>query len=69
MAPIEISDHLIIDPDICHGQMSFAGTRIPVDTVLTYLRRGYAVDRLRRSWPEPTPPTVESAIARAYGHA
>lgn len=65
MPRIEISDYLIIDPDICHGQMTFKGTRIPVDTVLTYLSRGYSVDQLLRSWPELTRPAVESAITLA----
>ncbi len=65
MTRIEIGDYLIIDPDICHGQMTFKGTRIPVDTALTYLGKGYSVDQLLRSWPELTRPAIEAAIAMA----
>ena len=62
---IQVGEHLVIDPEICHGQMTFKGTRVPVDTVLSYLRKGYSVDQLIRSWPELTRPAVEEAIALA----
>ncbi|MDH7485545.1 MAG: DUF433 domain-containing protein [Anaerolineae bacterium] len=59
---VEIGNYLVIDPEICHGQMVFKGTRVPVDTVLTFLAKGYSVDQLLRSWPELTRPAVEEAI-------
>jgi len=62
MQQVEIGDHLVIDQEICHGQMTFRGTRLPVDTVLTFLAKGYSVDQLLRSWPELTRPAVEEAI-------
>ena len=62
MHRIEIGNYLVIDPEICHGQMTFKGTRVPVDTVLTFLAKGYSVDQLLRSWPELTRPAVEEAI-------
>ena len=62
MSQIEIGHYLIIDPQICHGQITFRGTRIPVDTVLTFLAKGYSVDQLLRSWPELTRLAVEEAI-------
>ncbi len=62
MQPVEIGDHLLMDPESCHGQMTFRGTRLPVDTVLTFLTKGYSVDQLLRSWPELTRPAVEEAI-------
>lgn len=51
MRKVEIGEYLVIDPEICHGQMTFKGTRVPVDTVLTFLAKGYSVDQLLRSWP------------------
>jgi uncharacterized protein (DUF433 family) len=54
-----------MDPEICHGQMTFRGTRIPVDTVLAFLAKGYSVDQLLRSWPELTRAAIEEAIALA----
>jgi len=62
MSRVEIGTHLVIDPEICHGQMTFEGTRVPVDTVLTFLAKGYSVDQLLRSWPELTRTAVEEAI-------
>jgi len=62
MPRIEVSKYLVIDSEVCHGQMTFKGTRVPVDTVLTFLAKGYSVDQLLRSWPELTRPAVEEAI-------
>jgi len=37
---VEIGSYLVIDPEIGHGKMTFRGTRVPVDTVLTFLAKG-----------------------------
>ncbi len=65
MRKVEIGEYLVIDSEICHGQMTFKGTRVPVDTVLTFLAKGYSVDQLLRSWPELRRPAVEEAIGLA----
>jgi uncharacterized protein (DUF433 family) len=65
MRKVEIGNYLVMDPEICHGQMTFRGTRIPVDTVLAFLAKGYSVDQLLRSWPELTRAAIEEAIALA----
>ena len=65
MRNVEVGHYLIIDPEVCHGQMTFRGTRVPVDAVLTFLAKGYSVDQLLRSWPELTRPAVEEAISLA----
>lgn len=65
MHKTEIGKYLVIDPEICHGQMTFRGTRVPVDTVMTYLAKGYSVDQLVRSWPEINRQAVEEAIRLA----
>lgn len=62
---VEVGSYMVIDPEICHGQMTFKGTRIPVDTVLTFLAKGYSIDQLLRSWPELSRPAVEEAIKMA----
>lgn len=62
---VEVGKYLAIDPAICHGQMTFAGTRVPVDTALTYLARGYSIDQLVCSWPELSKPAIEEAIVLA----
>ena len=62
MSRVEVGHYLVFDPEICHGQMTFKGTRVPVDTVLAFLAKGYSVDQLLRSWPELSRPAVEEAI-------
>lgn len=64
-AMVEIGNYLVIDPDICHGQMTFRGTRIPVDTVLTFLAKGYTIGQLLRSWPVLQRSAIEEAIRLA----
>ncbi len=59
---VEIGNYLVIDREICHGQMTFRGTRIPVDTMLTFLAKGYTIDQLLRSWPELQCSAVEEAF-------
>lgn len=59
---VEIGNYLVIDREICHGQMTFRGTRIPVDTVLTFLAKGYTIDQLLHSWPELHRLAIEEAI-------
>jgi uncharacterized protein (DUF433 family) len=61
----DIGLFLVVDPEICHGRMIFKGTRVPVNTVLAFLAKGYSVDQLLRSWPELTRPAVEEAILLA----
>jgi uncharacterized protein (DUF433 family) len=65
MRQIHIGNYLVTDPEICHGQMTFRGTRVPVDTVLSFLAKGYSVDQLLRSWPELSQPAIEEAITLA----
>ena len=49
-------------PGKVSGAWVFKGTRVPVDTILTFLAKGYSVDQLLRSWPELARPAVEEAI-------
>ena len=62
MRRVEVGKYLVVDPEVCHGQMTFKGTRVPVDTVLAFLAKGYSVEQLLRSWPELMRPAVEEAI-------
>ena len=43
-----------IDPDILGGTPVFPGTRVPVDTLFVYLRKGYRVEDFRDHFP-PSP--------------
>jgi uncharacterized protein (DUF433 family) len=59
---IEIGNYLVIDPEICHAQMTFRDTRVPVDTVLALLAKGYSADQLVKSYPELSRPAIEEAV-------
>ena len=62
MQKVDVGKHIVIDPEICHGQMTFRGTRLPVDTVLVYLAKGYSVEQLLLSWPQLSRPAIQEAL-------
>jgi uncharacterized protein (DUF433 family) len=61
----EIGNYLVVDPEICHGKMTFKGTRIPVKTVLTFLSKGESVEALLTDWPELSREAIEEALILA----
>ena len=61
----EIGQYLVADPEICHGQPTFKGTRVPVHTVLTFLSMGHSIDELLADWPELSHEAIEEAIRLA----
>jgi len=58
----EIGKHLTADPKVCHGKLTFKGTRVPVSTVLTFLSTGDSIDDILRNWPELSREAVEEAV-------
>jgi len=42
----EYGQYIVADPEICHGQLTFKGTRIMVKSVLYYLEKGWDWDRI-----------------------
>ena len=54
------------DPKICHGQLTFRGTRIFVKDVLDMVVDGMAWDEIVRQWDGRVP---REAIAEAVGLA
>ena len=63
--PTLVGNHLIVDPRVCHGALTFRGTRIPVETILYYLGTGHSLAHLRRSWPEVSPNAIAEAVKLA----
>jgi uncharacterized protein (DUF433 family) len=49
------------DPDVMSGELVFAGTRVPVQTLIDYLKAGQTLDRFLEGFP-----TVEREQAEAY---
>ncbi|MGH7177896.1 MAG: DUF433 domain-containing protein [Tepidisphaeraceae bacterium] len=50
-----------IDPDIMSGTPCFAGTRVPVRTLIDYLEGGYSIDEFLDHFP-----TVTRELVLAY---
>jgi len=40
----EYGQHIVADPEICHGKLTFKGTRIMVKSVLAMLAKGHDWD-------------------------
>ncbi|MDZ7363911.1 MAG: DUF433 domain-containing protein [candidate division KSB1 bacterium] len=59
---LEIGRHLVRDPEIYHGELTFKGTRVPVRVVLAYAANGMSLSRIRRNWPEVSEEAVMEAL-------
>lgn len=50
MANIALGRHIVADPEICHGQPTFRGTRILVVDVLDQVSLGMAWEAIVEEW-------------------
>jgi len=62
---LEIGEYLVRDPEIYHGELTFRGTRVPVNVVLAYIAKGISVDEVPRHWPDVSPDAAREAILLA----
>jgi len=46
----EIGKYLVIDPEICHGTLTFKGTRIFVSDVIEQVSDGKSIKDIINSW-------------------
>jgi uncharacterized protein (DUF433 family) len=58
-------DRVSSNPDICHGKVCFAGTRIPVSVVLDNFAAGLKEEEILFSYPSLPADSVKIAIAYA----
>ena len=58
-------DHIIVDPEICHGKACIAGTRVLVTTVLDNLASGLDSEEITKSYPSVSREAVRAAISYA----
>ena len=47
---IELGEHVVADPLICHGKPTYKGTRIMVWQVLDELEHGMSLDEIVKAW-------------------
>jgi uncharacterized protein (DUF433 family) len=57
--------YIVADPEICHGQLTFKGTRILVETVLSYLAAGRSLEWVLAEWPRLSRDAVQEALQLA----
>ena len=56
-------------PDVCGGQPTIRGTRIPLRTVLASLAEGATIEEIVADFPTLTPEDVRAVIAFAASSA
>jgi uncharacterized protein (DUF433 family) len=47
---IELGEHIVADPEICHGKPTFKGTRVMVWQILDELAHGMTPDEIVKAW-------------------
>ena len=60
MARIEINRYIAADPEICHGKLTFKGTRIMVWQVLEMLEAGTSTAEIIEAFPSLTPEAIKA---------
>ncbi|MDT0631274.1 DUF433 domain-containing protein [Rubrivirga sp. S365] len=53
------------DPEILGGTPVFTGTRVPIDTLLVYLRKGKRIEDFRDDFPTVTRDQAEALLELA----
>src|SRR3954462_10652105 len=66
---IELGQHIVADPAICHGKPTFKGTRVFVADVLADVERGLSWDFIVHRWGggKITKDAVTEAVRLARG--
>src|SRR5262249_14347582 len=65
MAARKVGQYLVNDPEICHRQLTFKGTRLPVETVLNWLAKGKTLESILADWPYLKREAVAEAVQLA----
>ena len=58
-------EHIVSNPDICHGRACIRGTRVMVSVILDNLADGLDSDEILQSYPSLTHEDIQAAIAYA----
>lgn len=62
---IEINDYIVANSRICHGKLTFKGTRIMVWQVLDMLKSGETQKEIIRAFPDLTSAAIQAALEYA----
>jgi uncharacterized protein (DUF433 family) len=65
-ALVELGEHIVADPRVCHGKPTFKGTRVMVHQVLEQVAHGTPRERIVWSWRgRVTMPAITEAVQLA----
>lgn len=59
---MKIEDYITADPNVCHGQPCFKGTRIMVYLVLELLEAEETPEQILKSYPSLTTDSIRAAL-------
>jgi uncharacterized protein (DUF433 family) len=62
---VKWTEHISVDPNICHGKACIRGTRVMVSVILDNLAAGLTTAEIVRSYPSVGPDDVAAAMAYA----
>ncbi|MCA0360540.1 MAG: DUF433 domain-containing protein [Armatimonadetes bacterium] len=65
--PTGLESILRIDPDIMHGKLCFAGTRVPLSIFLDNLAEGMGIDEFLENYPSVTREQVQAVVTWGNG--
>lgn len=65
---IKLGEHIVADPEICHGKPTFKGTRIIVWQILDELARGMTPDEIVKAWGRRVPRGAIAGSVRLARH-
>ncbi len=62
---VKWTDHITVDPNVCHGKACIRGTRVMVSVILDNLAAGLGPADIVHSYPSLQPADVSAAVAYA----
>ncbi len=65
MTRIRWQDHIVIEPDLHHGDPCIKGTRIPGATILGSLADGMTPEEIQAAYPQLTPENIYAVLTYA----
>jgi len=65
MSRVDWRDHIVIDPDLHHGDPCIRGTRIPIATIVGSLADGMTQDEILVAYPQLKVVEIQAALAYA----
>lgn len=66
---VNINDDITVDPEIMGGIPVFAGTRVPISTLLENIEAGVSLDEFLHNFPTVTREQVERVLREHEFHA